>query len=136
MSKGISTKETLEILQRFEEPILLPVIEEIKRRLENGNPLSIALEPLALSPSLQRLLQVGDQTERPLMILQQVIRLLELENQMKKKFWKMARYPLVLASSLMLLFMFYALYVFPSLLEMSSPDSLPRFLALKTSFSY
>ncbi len=130
MSKGISTKETLEILQRFEEPILLPVIEEIKRRLESGNPLSIALEPLTLSPSLQRLLQVGDQTERPLMILQQVIRLLELENQMKKKFWKMARYPLVLASSLMLLFMFYALYVFPSLLEMSSPESLPRFLVL------
>ena len=130
MTKGISTKETLDILKRFEEPLLLPIIEEIQQRLELGKSLSVALEPLELSSSLQRLLHVGDQTERPLMILKQVIRLLELENQMKKKFWKMARYPLVLASSLMLLFMFYALYVFPSLLEMSNPASLPHFLVL------
>lgn len=128
LSKGISTKEALDILTRFEEPLLLPVIEDIKVRLEQGNRLSVALEPLALPATLQQLLHVGDQTERPLMILKQVIRLLELESQMKKKFWKMARYPIVLAVSLLLLFMFYALYVFPSLLDMSNPETLPPFI--------
>lgn len=108
--------------------MLLPVIEDIKVRLEQGNRLSVALEPLALPATLQQLLHVGDQTERPLMILKQVIRLLELESQMKKKFWKMARYPIVLAVSLLLLFMFYALYVFPSLLDMSNPETLPPFI--------
>lgn len=128
LSKGISTKEALDILTRFEEPLLLPVIEDIKVRLEQGKRLSVALEPLALPATLQQLLHVGDQTERPLMILKQVIRLLELESQMKKKFWKMARYPIVLAVSLLLLFMFYALYVFPSLLDMSNPETLPPFI--------
>lgn len=128
MSKGISTKEALDILIRFEDPLLIPVIREIQERLQQGNRLSFALEPLNLPTALQQLLRVGDQTERPLMILRQVIRLLELESQMKKKFWKMARYPIVLAVSLLLLFMFYALYVFPSLLEMSNPTTLPPFV--------
>ncbi|WP_081809602.1 type II secretion system F family protein [Exiguobacterium antarcticum] len=128
LSKGISAKESLEILVRFEEPLLTPIIHEIQARLQGGSRLSVSLEPLALPSALQQLLKVGDQTERPLMILKQVIRLLELESQMKKKFWKMARYPLVLAASLLLLFMFYSLYVFPSLLEMSNPDTLPRFV--------
>ncbi|MGX8178033.1 type II secretion system F family protein [Exiguobacterium artemiae] len=128
LEKGISTKEALDILIRFEEPLLIPVVHEIQTRLQDGHRLSTALEPLNLPIALQQLLKVGDETERPLMILKQVIRLLDLESQMKKKFWKMARYPIVLAVSLMLLFMFYSLYVFPSLLELSNPDTLPGFV--------
>lgn len=100
------------------------------RRLENGESFSASLEPLALTNALKRLLFVGEKTERPLLVLRQIVKLLDLETEMRSKFWKMIRYPLVLATSLFLLFFFYALYVFPSLLEMSDPKTLPSFLQL------
>jgi len=100
------------------------------RRLENGESFSASLEPLALTNALKRLLFVGEKTERPLLVLRQIVKLLDLETEMRSKFWKMIRYPLVLATSLFLLFFFYALYVFPSLLEMSDPKTLPSFLHL------
>jgi len=102
----------------------------MEQRLEKGDSFAASLEPLALTNTLKRLLFVGERTERPLLVLRQIVKLLDLETEMRSKFWKMIRYPLVLATSLFLLFFFYALYVFPSLLEMSDPKTLPSFLHL------
>ncbi|WP_235504919.1 type II secretion system F family protein [Exiguobacterium sp. BMC-KP] len=118
------------MLKRFERHPFSKVVGEMARRLENGESFSASLEPLALTNALKRLLFVGEKTERPLLVLRQIVKLLDLETEMRSKFWKMIRYPLVLATSLFLLFFFYALYVFPSLLEMSDPKTLPSFLQL------
>lgn len=117
-------------MKRFERHPFSEVVEEMERRLEQGNSFAASLEPLALTNALKRLLFVGETTERPLLVLRQIVKLLDLETEMRSKFWKMVRYPLVLATSLFLLFFFYALYVFPSLLEMSDPKTLPSFLHL------
>lgn len=130
LSKGISAKETLLILKRFERQPFAEVVGEMERCLEKGDSFSASLEPLALTNTLKRLLFVGERTERPLLVLRQIVKLLDLETEIRSKFWKMIRYPLVLATSLFLLFFFYALYVFPSLLEMSDPKTLPSFLHL------
>lgn len=130
LSKGISAKETLIILKRFERQPFAEVVDEMERRLVKGEAFAATLEPLALGDTLKRLLFVGERTERPLLVLHQIVKLLDLETEMRSKFWKMVRYPFVLAASLFLLFFFYALYVFPSLIEMTDPQALPSFLHL------
>lgn len=130
VEQGISIKETLRILKNYEAAPLLLVIEQMEEKFEVGVSFSDALKPLKLPESLENLIVIGERTSRPLPSLRQVVRLLELGDGAKKRFWKVTRYPLLLCASLFMLFIFYAIYVLPSLLALSTPSTLGLFRIL------
>ncbi|WP_232818606.1 type II secretion system F family protein [Exiguobacterium flavidum] len=130
VEQGISVKETLRILKNYEASSLLLVIEQMELEFEVGASFSDAFKPLRLPESLENLIAVGDRTDRPLPSLRQVVRLLELGDGAKKRFRKVTRYPFLLCVSLLMLFIFYAIYVLPSLLALSTPGTLGLFRIL------
>jgi len=127
VEQGIPVKETFRILKNYEPSPLLQVIEQMEGEFEVGTSFSKAFKPLKLPESLENLIAIGERTNRPLPSLRQVVRLLELGDGAKKRFWKVTRYPLLLSASLLMLFIFYAIYVLPSLLALSAPDTLGWF---------